>query len=95
MRRLIALLLCLVLSAAAVSAQTETPEPTATYTPAPHVYVTIPPLELTPMGQVARFDYVVSAGDVYTTDLLTAILFSLWGMFIFTVLVKWIGGRKK
>ena len=54
----------------------------------PVAWITIAPLSsTTPQGQMTRFDYVVSAGDVQTGNLLTWLLYSLWGMFLFGILV--------
>lgn len=40
-------------------------------------------------GEVTRFDYVTTASDVHTANLLTLIVISVWAMFIFFVLVVW------
>lgn len=66
---------------------TETPAPTLTPTQEPFVYATIQPqYEGTP-GQMSRFDYVTNAGDVQIANLLTWLLYSIWGFFIFAVVV--------
>lgn len=67
---------------------TLTPTPTETPTPAPWVYSTVPPPpeSTDEPGQMTRFDYVVTAGDVLIADLLTWILISGWAMFLFVVL---------
>jgi hypothetical protein len=44
-------------------------------------------------GQVTRFDYSASASDVHIANLLMALFFSLWAMFLFGVLVLY--KRKK
>jgi hypothetical protein len=36
---------------------------------------------------MTRFDYVVSAGEVQIGNQLTWVLYSLWGMFLFGLLV--------
>jgi hypothetical protein len=85
----------LVIGGAPALAQTETPTPTPTQTPTatftptpePFSYATVPPLDGESEGQMTRFDYVVSAGDVHIANLLTWLIASLWGMFIFTVIV--------
>jgi len=72
-------------------AQTETPTPTmtptvtATPTNEPYVYATLPAPTEGATGQMSRFDYVASAGDVYIASLLTVILLSMWGFFLFWV----------
>lgn len=63
-------------------AQTPTVTPMATNTPEPWVYMTLSG------GEVARLDYVVSAGDIALSVLLIALFFSLWAMFLFQVFVK-------
>jgi hypothetical protein len=70
------------------SAQTETPTPTATatLTPAPYVFATIAPSDGTPPGQLTRFDYVSTAGDVHIANLLTLDVISGWGQFLFSVI---------
>lgn len=64
-----------------------TPVPTDTPTPAASVCST-----LAVSGQLACFDYVVTASDVHIGNLLALIFFSVWGFFLFSVLVLW---RKK
>ena len=76
MKRAIVLLLMLLLSAAA-HAQTDTP----TVSTSPSIFATVE------AGQMTRFDYIVTAGSVHTANLLTLILFSVWGMFFFGVFV--------
>lgn len=91
MRRLTAVVVLLMLGTFAASAQTETPTPTETATPtptetpAPYVYATVPPSDGTPPGQMTRFDYVTTAGDVHIANLLTIDVISSWGQFLFTV----------
>jgi hypothetical protein len=91
---LMAALVVLLLYALPVSAQdTATPSatPTSTHTPTPTLeparYITIAPGEGTPEGQLTRLDYTVSAGDIQIANLLTWLLYSVWGMFLFGVLV--------
>jgi hypothetical protein len=82
-----------------VYAQTQTPTdpptqtPTETPTMPPWVYSTIAPLTGTPEGQLTRFDYVTSAADVHIANLLTALLYSIWGMFIIFLLLHLRGKR--
>jgi hypothetical protein len=57
-----------------------------TPTPEPYIYATSIPGAGTPSGQMMRYDYVVNAGDVQTSNLLMFLLFSLWGFFIFVVI---------
>jgi hypothetical protein len=68
-----------------------TPQPTATpmtggggSDPA-SVYATVE------SGQMTRFDYVATAGSVHIANLLTALFFSIWAMFLLGVLVLWSG----
>lgn len=66
------------------SAQTDTPA----FTPASeYAYITMIPGTGTPDGQMTRFDYVSRAGEVQIATLLALIVFSLWGMFLFFVIV--------
>lgn len=62
---------------------TNTPTNTPTPTPEPWVYLTVT------SGQLTRFDYTASAGDVHNANIITLILFSLWAMFFFAVFVYW------
>jgi hypothetical protein len=72
-----------------------TPQPTATpmvgggggSDPA-SVYATVE------TGQVTRFDYIATAGNVHVANLLTLLFFSLWGMFLLGVLV-FVTGKPK
>jgi len=57
----------------AVSAQTPTPNE--------FIYATLTG------GQMSRFDYSATASDVHIANLLTALLVSVWGMFLVGVLV--------
>lgn len=81
-----------------VQAQTETPTPMPTYTstptltPEPYIYATLLPEATDEAGQMTRFDYVATAGDVHIANLLTAQLFSVWVLIILLVLVLW--GRR-
>jgi hypothetical protein len=88
----IALALLMVVGVAAAQTETFTPTPTATATatasPAPWVEVTIVPPGGTPPGQVVRYEYTLSAGETHIANLLTWLLFSLWGMFLYTVIFK-------
>jgi len=75
--------------------QTDTATPTQTPTPEPYGYSTTVPITGTPDGQMTRFDYTATAGDVHIANLLTWLVFSLWGMFLFTVLVLVLLLRRK
>lgn len=93
MRWFIIIFLVVFVSTAA-HAQTETPDaiaathtPTASPTPEPFVYMTMVPEETDEPGQMTRFDYTSTAGDVQIASLLTAQLLSQWAMFLFIVLV--------
>lgn len=85
-------LACVLVSGAA--AQTETPTPTETLTPTPTetptpepwVFATLEPAVTDEPGQMTRFDYVTTAAEVHIANLLTMILVSLWGMFLFQVM---------
>ena len=68
---------------------TNTPTETPTQTPTnpPWVFSTIAPLTGTPEGQLTRFDYVTTSSDVHIANLLTALLYSIWGMFILALLL--------
>lgn len=79
MQRYLVSLLMLALTGV-VSAQTETPTPVLSVS-GPYVFATLTG------GQMSRFDYVASAGSVHISNLLTALLFSLWGMFLLTVFI--------
>lgn len=101
MRWMIVLVLLVAVVSGKVFAQTDTPLPTATETPTetptptptntptpePFVYATIAPETTDEIGQMTRFDYVATAGDVHIATLLTAQLLSMWAMFLFGVLV--------
>lgn len=94
MSRLAAVLIIVVIVASVTSAQTETPTPTSTPTetptptPEPYVYATMEPEVTDEPGQMTRFDYVATAGEVHIANLLTLILISGWGMFLYAVLVR-------
>lgn len=92
--RWIVAFITLVLLATVAAAQTETPTPTPTPTdtPAPVVQFTLPAPESTP-GQAAAFEYTATVGELHIANLLTALLFSVWGMFLFVVIFPR-GGRK-
>lgn len=84
------LVFCILFGVAmSAAAQTDTPTPdptpTETATPEPYVYATILPPDGTPPGQLTRFDYVATAGDVQISTLLTIDVLSDWGQFLFTV----------
>lgn len=65
---------------------TVTPSATPTATPEPYAYQTIISPNATPVqGQLTRFDYVVSVGDVMVAFLLLALLVSGWSMFVYFV----------
>lgn len=81
----IGLLFAVAISAAAQT-ETPTPTPTATATPEPYVYATVLPPDGTPPGQVTRFDYVTTAGEVHIANLLTLDVISDWGVFLFNVI---------
>ena len=91
--RMFIVFILVVFAAQIVSAQTATPtlEPTATNTSTPTsppwVYSTIAPVDGTPEGTMTRFDYVTTAADVHIANLLTWILYSIWGFFLFTLVV--------
>jgi hypothetical protein len=101
--RVIVVLLFMALLPLSVYAQTDTPTPTPTTTPTitpsptmePAIYMTLPPLEGTPDGQLTRFDYTLSAGERHIADMLTWLLYSVWGMFLFAVLVLFVKERRK
>jgi len=74
---------------------TLTPTPTNTPTPPPFVYATIAPESTaTVEGQMTRFDYTVSVGETHIGNMLAWILYSAWGMFLFTLLVLWWRSKK-
>ena len=85
------MMVILVIAIAGMTAQgqTETPTPTATPTitntptPEPYVYATLPAPTEGANGQMSRFDFVATAGDVHIANLLTLILLSQWGFFLF------------
>lgn len=90
MRRVFLLLLMLGIVSAVAQAQTDTPTPmptetmtpTPTPTPEPWIHATLAPEIEGEDGQMTRFDYVYTAGDVMVAVLLVILLLSLWGMFI-------------
>lgn len=100
MRWIVALLMCIGL-ASMVQAQTETPtsSPTPTVTPTPtpepYTYATLAPESTDEPGQMTRFDYVVTVGEVQVSNLLTLQLFSQWGMFLFALLLFWRRRRRR
>lgn len=89
-----AILVLALIGSSPAFAQTETPSPTPTFTPTPTdtptpepwVYMTLVPVTPDAPGQMTRFDYVATAGDVQVSTLLTWLLVSLWGMFLFAVI---------
>lgn len=109
MRVIVACIVVLMFSAVGlVSAQdtptpTDSPTPTATstatvtptVTPEPYVYMTMQPEATDEPGQMTRFDYVVTAGETHIANLMTWLLYSVWGMFLFVVLVGIVIWRKK
>jgi hypothetical protein len=94
------LIVGLCLCAVSISAQstetpiptiTLTPTPTNTPTPEPFVYATIAPESTDQIeGQMTRFDYTVSVGETHIANLLTMLLYSVWGIFLFVLLVLWL-----
>ena len=91
MRKVTVLLAILVFSCAA---QAQTPTTLSTETPTiaptvsePSIFMTIVGIDGTPEGQMTRFDYTATAGDVHIANLLTLQLFSLWAGFVFVVVV--------
>lgn len=104
MRWIVGFILLFIVTSGAVKAQdtatpeptpTETPLPTFTPTPEPYVYATVMPPEGTPDGQMTRFDYVATAGDVHIANLLTWLLYSVWALFLFVVIVLIVYVRRK
>jgi hypothetical protein len=95
MRASFVLLIVLLMAVSTARAQTETPTimPPQTETPAPYSYSTLPPQQGTPPGVMTRFDYTVSVGETHIANLLTWLLYSLWGMFLFLVLVMMRRGK--
>lgn len=82
----------------AVVPSSSTPTPTATppctvYNPTPTptrdpvVWATMPPLAGTSEGQMTRFDFVLSSGEKHIADIAQFQLYSIWGMFLFGILV--------
>ncbi|MCL4251795.1 MAG: hypothetical protein KJ065_26820 [Anaerolineae bacterium] len=68
--------------------ETLTPTPTSTPTPEPFILLTLPPpADGGETGQMARVDFTISAGEIHIANLLTWLLYSVWGMFLFAVLV--------
>lgn len=63
--------------------ETPTPTPTSTATPAPYIEFTLSPPDGTPPGQMARLEFTATAGETHIANLVTALLFSLWGMFLY------------
>lgn len=93
MRWFVLVVLIVVFNAGGLSAQTATPTPTPTETPAPTptmdvaVYATMPPPDTGTPGQMTRFDYTISAGEAHIANMLTWLLYSIWGMFLFAMVV--------
>lgn len=76
----------------ATPASTTTPQPTPTPQPTStsmSVIVAIDPQRSysSESGQITAFDYSASAGDVHIANLLTALLVSVWGFFVFAAIV--------
>lgn len=98
---LIGLLLLMCVPRVMAQTETPTPEPTATYTPSPtptdepSIYATTIPVIGTPDGQMTRFDYTATAGDVHIANLLTYLLYSVWAFFLFAVLALVVLLRRK
>ncbi|MCU0463211.1 MAG: hypothetical protein MUF38_01435 [Anaerolineae bacterium] len=85
MRWLVLMVVAMVLAVPS-AAQTPTPIPTETLSPyAASVFSTLAP-ETGGDGQLMRFDYVTSAADVHIANLLTWMLFSGWGIFLYYVM---------
>lgn len=107
MRILLVVAMVFTVSVSLVQAQTDTPVPTDTPTPSetptetntptsePFVHMTMPPDTGTPEGQMTRFDYTSTAGDVQIANLLTLLVYSLWGMFFFGIVGLIILVRRK
>jgi hypothetical protein len=73
--RLIVLLLCLLFVTPHIpTAQAQTS------TPPPAIHATMEG------GQQTRFDYIVRAGQVYISNLLTLLLFTVWAFFLLGVI---------
>lgn len=91
MRRILIVLLMMGIQCAVAQAQetptpTPTETPTLTPTPEPWIYATLSPPAEGESGQMTRFDYTYTAGDVMVSSILLFLAFSLWGMFIFVVI---------
>ena len=99
----IAVLTVMLFTADIANAQTDTPVPTETFTPTPtltptpepYVHMTVIPPDGTPDGQMTRFDYTATAGDVHIANLLTFLLYSFWAMFLFLVVVTVVLVRRR
>jgi hypothetical protein len=96
MLRIVLLIVVMLVGVSAVGAQdtatptftpTDTPTPTPTSTDVPFIHVTMIPGDGTPVGQMTRFDFTSTAGDVQIANLLTWLLYSVWGIFLFAVIV--------
>ena len=74
---------------------TATDVPTTTPTPDTAVYATIAPASTDSPGQATRFDYTITAGEKYIGDVLTWVLYSLWGMFFFGLFVLYLRYRRR
>lgn len=75
------LLFVMAICCGVVSAQTDTPTPALTLPLEPVVFAT------TASGQMTRFDYTATAGDIQISLWLTLIFISCWGMFLFAIFV--------
>jgi tellurite resistance protein TehA-like permease len=81
MRYVLAFLMTALIATGAV-AQTETPTPVLSIPlSGSNVFATVA------SGQMTRFQYVATAGDVLVAVLLTLIVISVWGFFFVWVLV--------
>lgn len=86
---LLVLAICLVFCAPLASAQaTATPTATLTVTPTPepYVYATLPPQYGAP-GQMTRYAFTVSTGELQIANTLQWLLYSVWGMFLFSLFI--------
>lgn len=66
--------------------ETATATPTPTPTAEPWVYGTLSPVDAGD-GQIYRFDYTMTAGDVMIAFLLLVLLFSVWAFLIYEVVM--------
>jgi hypothetical protein len=93
MRGLLIVMAVLLVSTSAALAQ-DTPTPTPTNTPTPDVVqVWALPTQVNAEGtpepiQYAAFAYTMDAGQVAITFFLAILVFSIWAMFIITLLIR-------